>query len=265
MTDQKSAFSWTLDQGVAVVTLENPPVNALRADLLESFERFLLDVLKSDARAVLLRSACPGFFSAGDDLSALVPLPDDLPKQLRRAHRVLDSFEALPLPTVAALNGHALGGGLELAMVADFRIMAKGAGRVGLPEARLGMIPALGGTQRLAELVGKGRAIEMMFKGLQLSAEEAVDIGLVHRAVDEAELDAAALDFAVRLARQATEALAHIKRAVRVGQREGFSAGIAAEQAAFAENIVSHDAREGVRAFLAGEKPNFTGNRTEKH
>ena len=148
-------------------------------------------------------------------------------------------------------------------MVADFRIMATGSGRVGLPEARLGMIPALGGTQRLAELVGKSKAIEMMFKGLQLSAEEAVSIGLVHRVVEETDLPAASLDFAVRLARQATEALAHIKRATRIGLRQGFAAGIAAEQAAFAENIASHDAREGVRAFLAGEKPRYTGNRKE--
>ncbi len=125
------------------------------------------------------------------------------------------------------------------------------------------MIPALGGTQRLAELVGKSKAIEMMFKGLQLSAEEALDIGLVHRALGESELEAAALDFSVRLARQATEALAHIKRATRIGLRQGFEAGIAEERAAFAENIVSHDAREGVRAFMAGEKPCYTGNREE--
>ena len=112
-----------------------------------------------------------------NDVPALKELDEDLLDTLPRALALLDALEALPLPSVAAINGHALGGGLELALVCDFRFMGAGSGQIGLPEVRLGMIPALGGTQRLPLLVGKAKAIEMMFKGLQLTPEEAEKTG----------------------------------------------------------------------------------------
>ena len=254
-----TALRLEIVDALAIVTMDSPPVNALGPTFLSEFEAILAGLDK--ARALLLRSACPGVFSAGDDVSELGELDAAVLAKLPRAHALLDAIEALPIPTVAAINGHALGGGLELALVFDFRLMARGDGRVGLPEARLGMIPALGGTQRLPRMVGRAKALEMMIKGRRLAADEAVSIGLVNAAYEADELAEKALDFGKRLSRQATGAIAHIKRAMSIGERHGFAKGMEAERAAFYENIRTPDAREGVRAFLAGEAPQFTGNR----
>jgi enoyl-CoA hydratase len=258
-----SVLKYEVVDAVAVITMDHPPVNALGPPFLEDFERVLGHLRdQKEARAVLLTSACPGFFSAGDDVPALQELDEDLLDTLPRALALLDALEALPLPSVAAINGHALGGGLELALVCDFRFMSADSGRIGLPEVRLGMIPALGGTQRLPLLVGKARAIEMMFKGLQLTPEEAEKAGLLNAVFPQESLYERSLDYATRLARQATAAIARIKNCVNIGLREGLERGFAAESQAFRENIASPDAREGVAAFVAGRKPVFKGLET---
>ena len=145
--------------GVARIAIDNPPVNALDVRFLDDFEAVLDRISEPGAaRAVVVRSDCPGFFSAGDDIRELGEISPETLAALPRAHQMLDRLESLPLPTMAAINGHALGGGLELALACDLRFMGADSGRIGLPEVRLGMIPALGGTQRLPLLVGCGRA-----------------------------------------------------------------------------------------------------------
>ena len=255
-----SVLEYEVVEGVARIALHNPPVNALDTRFLEDFEA-VLDRLSApgEARSVLLRSDCPGFFSAGDDVRELREIRPETLAALPRAHALLDVLESLPLPTIAAINGHALGGGLELALACDLRFMGEDAGRIGLPEVRLGMIPALGGSQRLPLLVGKGRAIEMMFKGLQLTPREAERIGLVNAVFPQAELEERVRDYAARLARQATGAIARIKGCVNKGIREGFDRGLAEERRAVVENFESPDVREGVEAFLDGRKPTFRG------
>jgi enoyl-CoA hydratase/carnithine racemase len=255
-----SVLRYEVAEQVARVAIHNPPVNALDTRFLEEFE-VVLDRLSrpGEARAVVLRSDLPGFFSAGDDVRELGEVSPDLLAALPRAHALLDALEALPLPTIAAINGHAMGGGLELALTCDLRFMGADSGRIGLPEVRLGMIPALGGTQRLPPLVGKGKAIEMMFKGLQLAPEEAERIGLVNAVFPEAELEERVQDYAARLARQATGAIARIKGCVLEGIYEGTRQGLAEERRAVVENFESPDVREGVEAFLNGRKPRFRG------
>ena len=255
-----SVLSFEIIDMVAVLKMNNPPVNALGPAFLEEFSRVLTDLeIPGRVRALLLASDCPGFFSAGDDIEGLKNINDDLIALLPRVHAMLNTLEALPLPTVAAINGFALGGGLELALACDFRFMGENSGQIGLPEVRLGMIPAFGGTQRLPLLVGKAKAIEMMFKGLQLTPEEARKIGLINQVFPREELYEKSLDYAGRLARQATGAIAKIKECVRTGLNEGFEKGLAMERRAFKENITSADAREGVAAFLEGRKPVFNG------
>ncbi len=252
----------TLDfvDDVAVVTMNNPPVNALGPESLADFEQILQRLqMPGVARALLLTSACPGFFSAGDDVKGLKDIDDSLLALHPRGLAMIDTLEALPLPTVAGIDGHALGGGLELALACDFRFMAADSGTIGLPEVRLGMIPAFGGTQRLPQVVGKAKAIEMMLKGLAISAEQAAEIGLVNGIFPKDSLYEQSLDYAKRLARQATAAIGRIKSCVNVGLREGFARGMAEEARAFRANIVSDDAKEGVEAFLAARKPVFTG------
>jgi enoyl-CoA hydratase/carnithine racemase len=255
-----TVLRYEVSDQVARIAIHNPPVNALDTRFLEEFEA-VLDRLSQpgEARAVVLRSDCPGFFSAGDDVRELREIRPDTLAALPRAHALLNAVESLPLPTIAAINGHALGGGLELALTCDLRFMGEDSGRIGLPEVRLGMIPALGGTQRLPPLVGKGKALEMMFKGLQLTPEEAERIGLVNAVFPQAELEERVQDYAARLARQATGAIARIKGCVHAGIYQGTAQGLAEERRAVVENFQSPDVREGVDAFLAGRKPQFRG------
>lgn len=213
-------------------------------------------------RAALLASECPGFFSAGDDLGSMQDIDESLIALLPKAHAVLNEFEQLPIPTVAAINGHALGGGLELALVCDFRFMAQCDIRIGLPEVRLGLIPSLGGTQRLPMTAGKAKAIEMMFKGLQLTPDDAMEIGLVNKLTPEDEIFDYSFNFAKRLALQATHAIAMIKASLYTGLYKGFEKGIEREMEAFKENIFTPDAREGVDAFFQGRKPEFKGTKS---
>ena len=255
-----TVIEFEINERVAIVTMNNPPVNAMGDEFLVDFEKVLDHVKKSnESRAMLIRSSCPGVFSAGDDLTQLETIDDELIEKVPRAHALLNELEELPIPTVAAINGHALGGGLELALVCDFRFMGSESGFIGSPEVRLGMIPALGGTQRLPILLGKARAVELMFKGLQLTPEKAKEILLVNEVFQHSELEEKSFDYAVRLARQATRAIAHIKQSLNTGIRDGFSAGLAQEFESFKTNIFSHDAREGLMAFMEGRKPNFKG------
>jgi enoyl-CoA hydratase/carnithine racemase len=255
-----SVLRYEVVDSVAVIRMSHPPVNAFGPAFLEDLETVVGRLDKpGEARAALITSAIPFLFSAGDDVSQLREIDDSLLELHPRAVAALDAFEALPMPTVAAINGHALGGGFELALTCDFRFMAAGPGLVGLPEVRLGMIPAFGGTQRLTQLVGKAKALELMFKGLQLTPEDAVQAGLVTEVIPAEELYDHSFGYAARLARQATGAIASIKSAVNAGLREGFARGMEEEARVFRRNIRSHDAQEGVAAFLDGRKPNFKG------
>ncbi|MBW2179359.1 MAG: enoyl-CoA hydratase/isomerase family protein [Deltaproteobacteria bacterium] len=260
-----SVLNFEIIENVAVIKLNNPPVNAMTPDFLGDFEKLLEIMGKTGGiRSTVIASNCPGFFSAGDDITKLKDIDEDMVALLPRVHSMMNALESLPVPTVAAINGHALGGGLELALACDFRFMGDNSGRIGLPEVRLGMIPAFGGTQRLPLVVGKPKAIEMMYKGLQITPEEAKVIGLINDIFPQDKLFEMSFDYARRLARQATGAIAKIKKCVHIGLCEGFEKGLLAEQAAFKENIFTADAKEGVDAFLSNRKPEFTGEFTKK-
>jgi enoyl-CoA hydratase/carnithine racemase len=245
------------DERVAVATLDRPPLNAIDARLVTELAGVTAEIAADETtRAVVLRSAVEGVFMAGADLVEF----EHIASEAERAVLVQDVFTAfaeLPQPTVAAINGHALGGGLELALACDFRFLALAEGALlGLPEVRLGLLPGAGGTQRLTRLVGPGRATELIMKGIQLSPQEAADEGIVHFLVQPDELEEQARDYAARLARQAPVALRGIKRAIRAaGTPEGF----AVERDAFREVLASEDAERGVKAFLEGERPSFSG------
>ncbi len=245
-------------QDVAIITLDHPPANALGESFLVGMEAFMdrLEV-PGGARALVIRSAVPGFFSAGDDVSKLLDITDELIALLPRVHDLFNRLERLPMPTIASINGHALGGGLELAMACDLRYMAANSGNIGLPEVRLGMIPSFGGTQRLPALVGKARALELMIRGWMLDPEEARGMGLVNDVFLPDQLEEKVMDLAHRMSRQATGAIAKIKECVLAGTNQGPEKGMEAEIRAFGENIRTNNAREGIRAFLEHRKPRF--------
>ncbi len=262
------------DEHIVVLTFDRPPLNAIDEQVVTELAEATAELSADEGtRAVLVRSALEGVFMAGADIIefqriASVPgtrrfdveVPGSDSVSLDRAlvaQQVFTRFAELPQPTVAAINGHALGGGLELALACDFRFAARVDGAlIGLPEVRLGLLPGAGGTQRLTRIVGPARATELIMKGIQLSPEEAADDGIVHFLVEPDELDAKARDYAVRLARQAPIALRGIKRAIRAASTTD---GLSVEADAFREVLASEDAQAGVKAFLDGERATFSG------
>ncbi|BAS26080.1 enoyl-CoA hydratase/isomerase family protein [Limnochorda pilosa] len=261
-----------LQEGVAVVRFNSPPVNALSQAFFEELAR-VVAWLEGTAgiRAALFTSAFPGVFMAGADLTEFQPAggagaPDA--ERLRARvwetigmyHDLFGRIEALPYPTVAAINGHALGGGCEFSLACDFRLMVDdGRSEIGLPEVRLGLFPGGGGTQRLPRLIGEARAKELILRGWRLKAPEARQIGLVTDLYPAETFADQALDFTRRLALQATQALAFAKRNVHRSLEVPLSEGLKGEQEDFAAVVVTEDAREGIQAFFEGRKANFRG------
>jgi enoyl-CoA hydratase len=249
-----------LDGHVATVTINRPAVlNALDREAFESldaaFDRFATD---EAIRVVVVTGAGDRAFSAGADIRALHGLGDAGALDFMEfGQRVFDALAHSPKPTIAAINGYALGGGLELAMACDVRIAADSA-RLGQPEITLGSIPGWGGTQRLPLLVGLGRARELILTGRLIDAAEAERIGLVNRIVPRGEILAAAREMADRMASLPPIALALAKDAIRV--REGdIAAGLVREREHVAATFATEDQREGTRAFFEKRSPEFKG------
>jgi enoyl-CoA hydratase/carnithine racemase len=167
-------------------------------------------------------------------------------------------LEAMEKPVIAAINGYALGGGAELALACDVRLMARD-GEIGFPEIRLGIFPGAGGTQRLARLLGPARALRLMMEGRRLTADEALALGLVDEVVPSDLLQHTAREMAERLAAGPTRAIGLLKRCVYRGHSRSLEEGLALEAAAVSELIRTADAREGMEAFLAKRPPRFTG------
>lgn len=247
------------DGDLAVLTFERPPLNAIDEQLVTELDGALGE-LESDSgvRAVLVRSALEGVFMAGADITEFQRIGEEGLDRALVGQQVVNRLAELPQPTVAAINGHALGGGLEMALACDFRFCTTDDGAfLGLPEVRLGLLPGAGGTQRLTALVGPGRATELIMKGLQLTPQQAHADGIVHFLAAPEELEEEARGYAVRLARQAPIALRGIKRAIRAA---GTPDGFAVEGDAFREVLASEDAQAGVQAFLEGGRAEFAGS-----
>ena len=243
--------------GYAVITLNRPDkYNALSLQLLRELAE-ACDRAEADesVRAVVLTGAGKAF-CAGADVGEMqaVTSPVDAERWVRERATLFERVGACEKPVIAAINGVAFGGGLEIAMQADIRIAAQSA-RLGQPEIKLGLIPGAGGTQRLARLIGLGRALEWLMTGDAMDAQEAYRVGLVNRVVPDGEVLAEAERLAGRLAEQAPLALRLIKEVTRRGLDGPLSLGLAREREAFAVALASQDAREGIRAFLERRQP----------
>lgn len=248
------------DGYLRLVFVDRPPVNALDAVMYEEIEGTFRALAEDiTARAIVIASALQGVFMAGADLKKFPDRdrsPARLEAHMERIHRAFDAVAKAPVPVIAAIEGHAMGGGCELALCADFRIMARGQPRIGLPEVSLGLMPGGGGTQRLARLVGKTAASRLMFLGELLNADAASEIGLVE-AVDPGQALPAALALAARLAQQAPGALRRIKAALVEGLAGDLESGLALERRLAAETSGSDEALEGVLAFLQKREPSW--------
>jgi enoyl-CoA hydratase/3-hydroxyacyl-CoA dehydrogenase len=249
----------TREDGVAIAWLANGQMNSLSPQMVEDLQkvwRKLSSESQPPVRALVIASSNPFLFCAGADIRAFTTLDESSGAALvDGAHALFREFEANGIVTIAAVNGLAFGGGCELAMACDVRIAARSA-FFGQPEIKLGIIPGFGGTQRLPRLVGANKALEMNLVGDPILAEEAFELGLVNRVVDDHELLDTALQWARKLAAQAPLAARQIKR---VSGTSDLDQGIDAEKNAFAQVFASEDAREGIAAFLAKRQARFEG------
>jgi enoyl-CoA hydratase len=247
--------------GIALVTVNRPDkLNALSAavigELHDAFSRIAGD---AGIRAAILTGAGEKAFVAGADINELAVLtPVEARDYAARGQRTLRMLETGTKPSVAAVNGFALGGGLELAMACTVRFASENA-KLGQPEVKLGIIPGYGGTQRLPRLVGRGRALELLLAGEPITAAEAYRIGLVNAVVPQAELLAHSRAWLAKVLANGPLALGLVMEAVDVGLDSGLDEGLRFEAAAFGVSAATEDRREGTRAFLEKRKPAFAG------
>lgn len=253
-----------LADGVATVTLNRPQsMNALSAKLKEELSDVFTAWLAEDdaVRAVVLTGAGTRAFCAGADIkerSGTDPKPAAYLASQRRTHAMFRAIEAFPAPTIAAINGVALGGGTELALACDLRLAADTAS-LGLTEVDLGVIPAGGGTQRLPRLVGAACAKELIFTGRRIAADEARAMGLVNRVVPAAELAHASFELACAIAAKPPLALRFAKQAIDRGLQTDLESALDYELYAASILFDTEDRKEGMRAFVEKRKPEFKG------
>ena len=249
------------DGGVATITINRPKVlNALNSQTLDELRRAILELQRDDAvRAVILTGAGEKSFIAGADINELATqTPVSGREHAMSGQHVLDLIEHMGKPVIAAINGFALGGGCELAMACSIRIAADTA-KLGQPEINLGLIPGYAGTQRLTRIIGRGRALELLLTGDQVTAQEAHRLGLVNRVVAAADLMAEAKKLAATLAAKAPVAVKYILEAVNKGVEMPFAQAQVFEATLFGLVASTEDMREGTKAFLEKRKADFRG------
>lgn len=246
---------------VLTISLNRPPTNPLNGAFgRELYNAFSEADKMEDVAVVVITSALEKAFIAGADIKEMAAMGLDeseaFSKLLQGANNLLAAMKKV---VIAAINGHALGGGCELAMACDYRFMVAGKALIGLPEANLGIIPGAGGTQRLPRLVGLSRAMDILLNGKTMGPEEALAIGLVDRVIDAEGFMDEVMKFANKLAAGAGKALGYIKVAVNEGIDLPMEQALAVERKYSLENHKTHDAKEGLTAFAEKRKPNFLG------
>jgi len=258
----------TVTDGVALIELNDPPANTYSYEMMQEIDAAVLVARMDDAvHVIVVTGAGEKFFCAGANIGMLSDASPAFKYYFcLHANETLNRLEQTPKLVIAGLNGHTVGGGLEVAMAADLRVARRDGGKIGLPEVTLGVLPGTGGTQRLARIVGKARAIELMATGALFSFEDAREMGLVNQVWGDTELAGRPFRAALReYARQftpphrASKAIGHIKRAVHSGLEMSFAEGLALERELQQRLFESGDAREGIAASREKRTPRFTG------
>ncbi len=252
-------------EGVMILELTNPPANTYSYEMMKQLDAHVLDArFDESVHVLLITGAGEKFFCAGADI-AMLEKADPYFKYnfCLHANETLCRLEQTPKLVIAAINGHCVGGGLEIALACDLRIARANAGKVGLPEVALGVLPGTGGTQRLARVLGRAKAIELMAEAATFDVAEAKTLGLVNAIVDTApaEFRARALEYARKFVppAKASRAVGLIKRAVTTGLEVGLEQGLALERELQQRLFESQDAREGISAYNARRTPQFSG------
>ena len=253
-------------EGLAVLTLDDPPANTYTYEMMRQLDAAVLRARMDDAvHVIVITGAGEKFFCAGANITMLTEMTPTFKYYFcLHANETLSRLEQTPKLVIAAINGHCVGGGLEVALAADLRVARKGAGKMGLPEVSLGVLPGTGGTQRLVRVVGKSRAIELMAAGELFDFERGAELGLVDH-IFEADTAARFLEQALAYARRFTApdkaalAVGRIKRSVQSGAEIPFEYGLALERELQQQLFQSDDAREGLSAYVEKRKPHFKG------
>jgi len=239
-----------------VIKLDRPPVNALCTEMLDELEDSLEDL--SDARCVVITGEGKAFV-AGADISEMKDMtPEEAHEFSRKGHGVFGKIRELPIPVISAVNGYALGGGLELAMTADM-IVASDRAQFGQPEVGLGIIPGFGGTQMLSRLVGPSHAKELIFTGKTIDAQRALEIGLVNKVVPGEELMDTVMNIAKTISSNGPAAVSLAKSSIDDGLELVMDEALELEASNFERCFSTEDQKEGMEAFLSKRKPEFKG------
>ncbi|MBK5100907.1 MAG: enoyl-CoA hydratase/isomerase family protein [Desulfobacteraceae bacterium] len=255
-----SRVSSETKNNISIITINNPPVNSLSSKVIEDLDTALTYALADkNSKCILITGYGQKSFASGADIRELETLGEKSAiSLLTRVKEVLGKILACPKPTIAAINGHALGGGLELALHCDFRLAVEKA-KLGLPEINLGVMPAAGGTQLLPELIGMARARWLLLSGEMISAQRALEIGLIDRLAENNSLLTEAAEMCEALSAKPPLAYHAIKKALDAGREVPFSYALREETDLFGRLCATQDKAEGIRAFLEKRPPRFTG------
>src|SRR5919201_930521 len=255
------AVRFEKQESIGHIVLDRPPANSYDKTFMEEMDAAIEEARRDDAvKAILVRSASERFFSAGADVSVFARSGlDEQNAFVVCANEAMGKFEDTPKVVVAAINGHCLGGGLEIALCCDFRVAAEGSYRIGLPEVTLGLLPGTGGTQRLPRLIGRQKSLDFMLRGTKMSPQDALAAGIVDEVVPAGELLDRATERARAYATGPTFAIGRIKLATVQGFGMRLDEGLKRERQLLIELFKSEDAREGVTAFVEKRKPSYKG------
>ena len=257
-------INYQTDKGVAVITMSDPPANAYTHEMMRELDSAVLEArFDTDVHVLVVTGHGEKFFCAGANINMLKEADESFKYYFcLHANETLMRLEQTPKLVIAALNGHTVGGGLEVALACDLRVARQGAYHIGLPEVALGVLPGTGGTQRLVRTVGKAKAMEMMVEGKNLTADQALACGLINKVWEAATNDAymrLVLDYAHEFVTPGRAALAvgAIKRSVQSGSEMALEQGLALERELQARLFSTEDAHEGILAYVEKRKPTF--------
>jgi enoyl-CoA hydratase len=263
---QANLIDYKVDQAVAVLTLNDPPANTYSYEMMQQIDARILEArMDESVQVIVLTGAGEKFFCAGANISMLADVTPEFKYYFcLHANETMSRLEQTPKLVIAAINGHCVGGGLEVAMAADMRVARRNAGKMGLPEVSLGVLPGTGGTQRLTRLVGKSRAIELMATGELFDFEKGRELGLVNQIFDAEtgeQFMTEVMEYARRFTtpHKASRAVGRIKRAVQTGAEVSFEAALALERELQQQLFQSEDAKEGLDAYVGKRKAIFKG------
>src|SRR6202158_989980 len=259
----KQLINYRTDAGVAVIEMNDPPANTYTYEMKRQLDEAILRArLHTDAHVIVLTGVGDKFFSAGANIKMLASVDPTFKYYFcLHANETLNRLEQTPKLVIAAINGHCVGGGLEIALAADLRVARQGDAKIGLPEVNLGVLPGTGGTQRLSRSLGRAKALELMVEGKTLSVDEAKAVGLVNRIFGAESFLQDVLAYAEEFVppKRASMAVGHIKRAVLSGSEMGLAEGLALERELQQRLFLSNDAAEGIAAYNQKRSPSFSG------